>query len=143
VQHGMSIGIGDTVADAATGHKISTIIDDAKTAVKGIIEDYQNCKLEGMPGRTLMEAFEQKVNGVLNKARDDAGAAVSRAAYSGCWSRSGRKEVHVCVCVLRVEAGREGSVGSALMRCCVFFCVDLNCVLCVSTQQHKAFCRIA
>jgi hypothetical protein len=26
-----------------------------------------------MPGRTLMEAFEQKVNAVLNKARDDAG----------------------------------------------------------------------
>jgi hypothetical protein len=34
----------------------------------------QTGKLEGMPGRTLMEAFEQKVNAVLNKARDDAGA---------------------------------------------------------------------
>jgi hypothetical protein len=33
----------------------------------------QTGKLEGMPGRTLMEAFEQKVNAVLNKARDDAG----------------------------------------------------------------------
>jgi DNA-directed RNA polymerase II subunit RPB1 len=35
----------------------------------------QTGKLEGMPGRTLMEAFEQKVNAVLNKARDDAGEA--------------------------------------------------------------------
>lgn len=33
----------------------------------------QTGKLEGMPGRTLMEAFEAKVNGVLNTARDDAG----------------------------------------------------------------------
>ena len=33
----------------------------------------QTGKLEGQPGRTLMESFEAKVNSVLNKARDDAG----------------------------------------------------------------------
>lgn len=40
-QHGMSIGIGDTVADLATGAKIAGIIDKAKDDVKRIIEDYQ------------------------------------------------------------------------------------------------------
>lgn len=73
LQHGMSIGIGDTVADIATGSKIGAIIDAAKEDVQRIIEQYQTGRLEAQPGRTLMEAFEGKVNSVLNKARDDAG----------------------------------------------------------------------
>ena len=41
--------------------------------VKGIIAASQAGQLEAQPGRTLVETFEAKVNGVLNKARDDAG----------------------------------------------------------------------
>jgi hypothetical protein len=37
----MSIGIGDTVADVATGAKIGAIIDAAKEDVQRIIEQYQ------------------------------------------------------------------------------------------------------
>jgi hypothetical protein len=37
----------------------------------------QTGRLEPQPGRTLMEAFEGKVNSVLNKARDDAGELAS------------------------------------------------------------------
>lgn len=37
----MSIGIGDTVADAQTGSKIGAIIDAAKEDVQRIIEQYQ------------------------------------------------------------------------------------------------------
>lgn len=39
----MSIGIGDTVADLATGTQIARIIDKAKDDVKRIIEEYQVC----------------------------------------------------------------------------------------------------
>jgi hypothetical protein len=46
----------------------------------------QTGKLEGMPGRTLMEAFEQKVNAVLNKARDDAGEAGGCAAAASVFA---------------------------------------------------------
>jgi hypothetical protein len=46
-QHGMSIGIGDTVADIATGSKIGAIIDAAKEDVQRIIEQYQVCVGEG------------------------------------------------------------------------------------------------
>lgn len=43
----MSIGIGDTVADVATGAKIGSLIDTAKEDVKRIIEQYQvrRCRL--------------------------------------------------------------------------------------------------
>jgi DNA-directed RNA polymerase II subunit RPB1 len=33
----------------------------------------QSGDLEQQPGRTIMESFENQVNQVLNKARDDAG----------------------------------------------------------------------
>ena len=32
-----------------------------------------------MPGRTLMESFENKVNAALNKARDEAGRSAERS----------------------------------------------------------------
>ncbi|KAF8072459.1 NRPB1 [Scenedesmus sp. PABB004] len=108
LQHGMSIGIGDTVADAATGAKIGSIIDTAKEDVKRIIEAYQTGKLEGMPGRTLMEAFEQKVNGVLNKARDDAGKT---AQNSLDWSNN---------IIKMVTSGSKGSfINISQMMACV------------------------
>jgi DNA-directed RNA polymerase II subunit RPB1 len=70
---GVSIGIGDTVADGPTMIAINEIIERSKEEVKRIIGQYQANELEAMPGRTMREAFEVKVNSVLNKARDDAG----------------------------------------------------------------------
>ncbi|KAF6257604.1 hypothetical protein COO60DRAFT_1622218 [Scenedesmus sp. NREL 46B-D3] len=108
LQHGMSIGIGDTVADVETGAIIGNIIDKAKEEVKRIIEQYQTGKLEGMPGRTLMEAFEQKVNAVLNKARDDAG---KRAQGSLDWSNN---------IIKMVTSGSKGSfINISQMMACV------------------------
>ena len=45
----------------------------AKGEVKKLTEKLQNHDLEAQPGRTMMESFENQVNQVLNKARDDAG----------------------------------------------------------------------
>ncbi|MQM10300.1 hypothetical protein Taro_043192 [Colocasia esculenta] len=73
LQNGFSIGIGDTIADAATMEKINERIAGAKNAVKDLIKQAQEKQLEPEPGRTMMESFENKVNQVLNRARDDAG----------------------------------------------------------------------
>eukprot|EP00873_Tetraselmis_striata_P038203 jgi/Tetstr1/458467/TSEL_004322.t2 len=73
LQHGFSIGIGDTVADAGTMQVINETITRAKAEVKTLIAKFQEKTLEPQPGCTMMEAFENKVNEVLNKARDDAG----------------------------------------------------------------------
>ncbi len=48
-------------------------LPQAKEEVKKIIGQYQAGELEAMPGRSMAEAFENRVNAVLNKARDDAG----------------------------------------------------------------------
>ncbi|MCO5588461.1 hypothetical protein L7F22_042417 [Adiantum nelumboides] len=79
LQHGFSIGIGDTIADAATMERITETINKAKSEVKELIRMAQDKQLEAEPGRTTMESFENRVNQVLNKARDDAGASAQRS----------------------------------------------------------------
>ncbi|XP_078178379.1 DNA-directed RNA polymerase II subunit RPB1-like [Carex rostrata] len=79
LQQGFSIGIGDTIADAATMEKINETISKAKNDVKELIKQAQDKNLEPEPGRTMMDSFENRVNQVLNKARDDAGASAQKS----------------------------------------------------------------
>ncbi|GER30894.1 DNA-directed RNA polymerase [Striga asiatica] len=79
LQSGFSIGIGDTIADATTMEKINETISNAKNEVKELIRASQEKQLEAEPGRTMMESFENRVNQVLNKARDDAGSSAQRS----------------------------------------------------------------
>ncbi|XP_045085249.1 DNA-directed RNA polymerase II subunit RPB1-like isoform X2 [Aegilops tauschii subsp. strangulata] len=79
LQNGFSIGIGDTIADAGTMGKINDTIADAKKAVNELIKEARDKKLEPEPGRTMMESFENRVNQVLNKARDDAGSSAQKS----------------------------------------------------------------
>ncbi|KAI8012893.1 DNA-directed RNA polymerase II subunit 1 [Camellia lanceoleosa] len=79
LQNGFSIGIGDTIADAATMEKINETISKAKSEVKDLIRAAQDKQLEAEPGRTMMESFENRVNQVLNKARDDAGSSAQKS----------------------------------------------------------------
>ncbi|CBI18915.3 unnamed protein product, partial [Vitis vinifera] len=79
LQNGFSIGIGDTIADAATMEKINETISKAKNEVKELIRAAQERQLEAEPGRTMMESFENRVNQVLNKARDDAGSSAQKS----------------------------------------------------------------
>eukprot|EP00879_Flechtneria_rotunda_P006150 GHRR01006467.1.p1 GENE.GHRR01006467.1~~GHRR01006467.1.p1 ORF type:complete len:1335 (+),score=429.51 GHRR01006467.1:359-4363(+) len=108
LQHGMSIGIGDTVADVDTGARIAQIIDTAKDEVENIIEKYQAGKLDPMPGRTMMEAFETHVNSALNKARDDAGKTAQNSLN---WSNN---------IIKMVTSGSKGSfINISQMMACV------------------------
>uniref|UniRef100_A0A0D9XW28 DNA-directed RNA polymerase subunit n=1 Tax=Leersia perrieri TaxID=77586 RepID=A0A0D9XW28_9ORYZ len=79
LQNGFSIGIGDTIADAATIEKINDTISKAKSDVKELIKQAHDKQLEAEPGRTMMESFENKVNEVLNKARDAAGTSAEKS----------------------------------------------------------------
>lgn len=65
LQNGFSIGIGDTIADAATMEKINETISKAKNEVKELIRAAQERQLEPEPGRTMTESFENRVNQVL------------------------------------------------------------------------------
>ncbi|KAL5997271.1 DNA-directed RNA polymerase II subunit rpb1 [Asimina triloba] len=79
LQNAFSMGIGDTIADAATMETINETISKAKIEVKELIRAYHDNQLEAEPGRTTMESFENRVNQVLNKARDDAGSSAQKS----------------------------------------------------------------
>ncbi|XP_021908335.1 DNA-directed RNA polymerase II subunit 1 [Carica papaya] len=79
LQNAFSIGIGDTIADSSTMEKINETISKAKNDVKELIRKAQEKKLEAEPGRTMMDSFENKVNQVLNRARDDAGSSAQKS----------------------------------------------------------------
>ncbi|RWR79266.1 DNA-directed RNA polymerase II subunit 1 [Cinnamomum micranthum f. kanehirae] len=79
LQNAFSMGIGDTIADAATMEKINDTISKAKNDVKVLIKLAQDNALEAEPGRSMSESFENRVNQVLNKARDDAGSSAQKS----------------------------------------------------------------
>jgi len=71
------MGIGDAVADDATYSLIEDEIKKAKDKVQDIIEQAQALKLEPQPGMTIRATFENKVNVVLNDARNVTGTAAA------------------------------------------------------------------
>ncbi|KAI8822549.1 putative RPO21-DNA-directed RNA polymerase II, 215 kd subunit [Fimicolochytrium jonesii] len=73
LQHGFSIGIGDTIADAQTTEQINDEISKAKSACDLIIKSAHQGQLEVIPGMNVRETFEAQITKELNKARDGAG----------------------------------------------------------------------
>ena len=61
-----------------TTQVINDTISRAKEEVKLLINKFQSAQLEPQPGCSMMESFENQVNQVLNKARDDAGKTAQK-----------------------------------------------------------------
>ncbi|VDK52020.1 unnamed protein product, partial [Cylicostephanus goldi] len=76
---GHTIGIGDTIADQATYRDIQDSIRKAKLDVIDVIEKAHNDDLEPTPGNTLRQTFENKVNRILNDARDKTGSSAQKS----------------------------------------------------------------
>ncbi|KAF8440259.1 hypothetical protein L210DRAFT_3645433 [Boletus edulis BED1] len=71
--NGFSIGIGDTIAGPKVMSYITQRIREKKQQVAEIIDDAYHDRLKPMPGMTIRESFESKVERELNRARDDSG----------------------------------------------------------------------
>ncbi|KKY19120.1 putative dna-dependent rna polymerase ii largest [Phaeomoniella chlamydospora] len=74
LHNGFSIGIGDTIPDAATVAKVQERVDTKKEEVADVTYKAQNEDLEPAPGMNVRETFESKVSAALNNARDEAGS---------------------------------------------------------------------
>ena len=109
LNHGFTVGIGDTVADASTMATINKSIAHAKTEVQRYILMAQRGDIEQTPGKTIMEVFESMVNRALNDARDKAGSSAQR-------SLSVENNIK-----MMVTAGSKGSfinISQVLQACC-------------------------
>ncbi|KAG2745504.1 DNA-directed RNA polymerase II, subunit 1 [Suillus brevipes Sb2] len=67
------IGIGDTVAGPKVMGFITQRISEKKQLVAEIIDEAYHDRLKALPGMTIRESFESKVERELNRARDDSG----------------------------------------------------------------------
>lgn len=108
LHNGFSIGIGDTIADSDTMATITRFIQNAKSEVAGVIKLAQEDRLEALPGMTIRESFESKVNSALNSA----GAAAGKSAEASLKLDNNVKQM--------VTAGSKGSfINIAQMSACV------------------------
>jgi DNA-directed RNA polymerase beta' subunit len=68
-----SVGISDLIADEKTNEKIATAIQSQKAQVEDLIDQVHLGIMENSTGKTNAIEFETKVNGILNKATNEAG----------------------------------------------------------------------
>jgi DNA-directed RNA polymerase II subunit RPB1 len=71
--NGFSISISDTIAGPKVMSYITSRIGEKKQLVTEIIEGAYHDRLKALPGMTIRESFESKVERELNRARDDSG----------------------------------------------------------------------
>ena len=76
---GHSIGIGDCIADPQTYQDIQSQIKLSKIGVNEVIEQAHSNQLEPIPGNTLRQTFESKVNRILNDCRDKTGSSAQKS----------------------------------------------------------------
>ena len=73
---GHSVGVSDMIADGKIYQDVRDLIMRAKEEIAGITEDLHCGRLTKLPGCTLRQTYESKVNVLLNEARDKAGRLV-------------------------------------------------------------------
>lgn len=94
---GYSVGIKDLIADKATQNTINDIINLKKSDVNSLIDQVQLGVFTNNTGKSNLEEFETKVNGILNEAVAEAG-------------KTGRKNLgDKNRFVIMVNAGSKGS----------------------------------
>jgi DNA-directed RNA polymerase beta' subunit len=73
VQSGFSVGISDLIVDGKTNQAMKSAIDKMKEQVYDIIHDIHTNKFENTSIKNNHEYFEDKVQGILSRATDEAG----------------------------------------------------------------------
>eukprot|EP00659_Diplonema_papillatum_P003926 gene3926-6075_t len=97
ITKGFSVGVEDTVADVNTKKTIQQIIRKSYDEVDALCNEAQE-GIKRQPGKTVKETFEEKINKILNKTREDAGRRAQESL-----TRSNNFKV-------MVAAGSKGSI---------------------------------
>ncbi|KAI5288189.1 DNA-directed RNA polymerase II subunit rpb1, partial [Ascosphaera aggregata] len=118
LHNGFSIGIGDTIPDAATVAKIEEAVRDRKEEVDDITDDATRNALDPLPGMNIRETFESKVSRALNNARDDAGN-VTEKSLKDCnhgvqMARSGSKGSTINISQMMAIVGQQSVEGKRI-----------------------------
>jgi DNA-directed RNA polymerase subunit A' len=74
----ITTGLDEEDLPPSTLTQIDKILKEAENKVKKVVEQYQQNTLKPLPGRDATTTLEEKVMGILNKARDATGDLASR-----------------------------------------------------------------
>lgn len=111
LHNGHSIGIGDTIPDKETIHKIQQDINGQKDLVAEIVKEATENRLEPLPGMSIRETFESKVSKELNTARDKAGTTTENSLKdlnnAVTMSRSGSKGSSINISQMTALVGQQ------------------------------------
>ncbi|KAF2668452.1 RNA polymerase II largest subunit [Microthyrium microscopicum] len=115
LHNGFSIGIGDTVPDPTTIQAISNAITSKKEEVAQVTKEATANELEPLPGMSVRDTFESKVQKALNDAREKAGADtadnlkdINNAVQM---SRSGSKGSNINISQMTALVGQQAVEG--------------------------------
>lgn len=73
---GFSVGVNSYRIDKNTHNEVKQVRDKAIKEVEALVMQYKNNTLERLPGKSLMETLEDKIMGILGKARDSTGSPI-------------------------------------------------------------------
>lgn len=118
LHNGFSIGIGDTIPDAATIEKIAATVKSKKQEVADVTLQAQNNQLEPLPGMNIRETFESKVSKSLNSARDVAGSDTEKSLKdlnnAIQMARSGSKGSNINISQMTAVVGQQSVEGKRI-----------------------------
>ncbi|KAI5859082.1 DNA-directed RNA polymerase II subunit [Tricharina praecox] len=118
LHNGFSIGIGDTIPDAATIAKIAETVRSKKQEVADVTEKAQKNTLEPLPGMNIRETFESLVSKSLNSARDVAGSDTEKSLKdlnnAIQMARSGSKGSNINISQMTAVVGQQSVEGKRI-----------------------------
>jgi DNA-directed RNA polymerase II subunit RPB1 len=73
INTGFTVGVQDIIASDSVMAEVKNILKEYTSCVQRIVQKTQLGRLTLVPGKSMMETFEAKVNEQLNNARDKSG----------------------------------------------------------------------
>ncbi len=80
LRYGFTTAISDTDLPEKGRQRVNETLEDANRQVNELIQQFEDNKLESLPGKTLKETLELRILEVLNKSRNEAGKIVTEEA---------------------------------------------------------------
>lgn len=116
--HGSTVSIEDVIINKKYKKDINQIYKNANKEVNYLLEEFKQMTLERLPGFTLQETFELKVNQLLNKSIDKTSNLVMKGIKKNNWLNvlvsCGSKGNNINICQIIGCLGQQNVAGKRI-----------------------------
>ncbi|MDD5417013.1 MAG: DNA-directed RNA polymerase subunit A' [Candidatus Aenigmarchaeota archaeon] len=116
---GFTVGISDVDLNNEAKEKVAKVTNAAQTKVYDLIADYQQNKLEILPGRSAKESLEAAILNTLTKVSEECGKVVADVVKDNCvviMAKSGARGSMTHVTQLSACVGQSRTLGERMHR---------------------------